>query len=671
MKTYLVAFTIGPVQSFISAARRSHDLFYGSRVLSALINAAAESLRTAGAVLIYPSAVDTERLPLDAPNVLLASVRASDGREVNAILADAKTDAVDAWQTECKDCLATLSGGSDGDTSRNFSELIRTALFNEQRDNVFEYYWAWQVLVNVAEYGTARKRLMDSLASRKNTRDFMPANAYQPGATGGAMSVGLPKSSLDGARETVLVNPNDKATDNQLFAEFRQRFRLLDGEQLDCPGLVKRVLGRLDVKAGEGERFTSLSRIALEPYIRRITEIAKISPPVATAFADLSAAYAKLESDDLAYRSATHFNAFSWDGQLLFPERLQNEISIQQTETAKALPREQTRRQSVVTRLQALAKVASDLANALDRAISDHAESPSPVPYVAVLLADGDSMGKLLSTAKTQAEHSEISMALSKFAQSVTRIVHGHGGQRVYAGGDDVLAFLPVDTALDCASELAKSFHTCLTACIAGAPPPTLSVGIAIGHVFRPMGELRTLAQRAEQLAKEAPSDDNEVVAGEPRNGLGLIIAPRSGAPLHWRGQLLEANRVAPHDDMRRLMARIANFAHGDLSMRAPYQLRELCREFAWSNESYLRLEANRLFARKQQSDTNALQAEKTTRIATLNSDITHWAYDMRFLATEWLIARWFAAHMQALAPPPRAEDHLSREHQQSQEQSA
>lgn len=37
---YLFLFTIGPVQSFIAQARKTHDLFAGSKIISDLIDAA-------------------------------------------------------------------------------------------------------------------------------------------------------------------------------------------------------------------------------------------------------------------------------------------------------------------------------------------------------------------------------------------------------------------------------------------------------------------------------------------------------------------------------------------------------------------------------------------------------------------------------------------------------
>ena len=48
---------------------------------------------------------------------------------------------------------------------------------------------------------------------------------------------------------------------------------------------------------------------------------------------------------------------------------------------------------------------------------------------------------------------------LGNFASSIApSIVADHGGTLIYSGGDDVLALLPMATAVRCARELEKTF---------------------------------------------------------------------------------------------------------------------------------------------------------------------------------------------------------------------
>lgn len=109
--------------------------------------------------------------------------------------------------------------------------------------------------------------------------------------------------------------------------------------------------------------------------------------------------------------------------------------------------------------------------------------------YFAVLALDGDSMGKWISGSKTPkledvlskecagayrvkgaaldnnrplspAWHMQFAEALGNFSQyAVRRIVEAFDGRLIYSGGDDVLAMLPADTALECAQALRLAFR--------------------------------------------------------------------------------------------------------------------------------------------------------------------------------------------------------------------
>jgi CRISPR-associated protein Cmr2 len=155
------------------------------------------------------------------------------------------------------------------------------------------------------------------------------------------------------------------------------------------------------------------------------------------------------------------------------------------------------------------------------------ASSSGPPPYYAVLLADGDRMGKAIDGLSGMQQHQDLGKALSDFASNCREIVERQGGSLVYSGGDDVLALLPLHTALRCADALQVDFAEriqkwCLP-CTAESPRPTLSVGLAIAHHLSPMADALELARRAEKLAK-----------GNNRNSLAVICSKRSGGTLEW-----------------------------------------------------------------------------------------------------------------------------------------
>jgi hypothetical protein len=86
-------------------------------------------------------------------------------------------------------------------------------------------------------------------------------------------------------------------------------------------------------------------------------------------------------------------------------------------------------------------------------------------PYFAVLAMDGDEMGKWLSGEKTRQGptrefREDLSERLSNFALRCVRpIVEGCDGRLIVAGGEDVTALLPADTALDCARFLQMAYR--------------------------------------------------------------------------------------------------------------------------------------------------------------------------------------------------------------------
>lgn len=216
--------------------------------------------------------------------------------------------------------------------------------------------------------------------------------------------------------------------------------------------------------------------------------------------------------------------------------------------------------------------------------------------YLAVIALDGDEMGKWISgennppvgklLARPAREyfekvdpgfleerrpmnpsfHLQFSEALSNFGlYAAGRIVEYHAGRLIYAGGDDVLALVPADRALDCTLALRRAFrgtpdadqpcdhllfecHTgrigflrlkkgpdydladdygldpyCYDVLMPG-PAADVSAGVAIGHAKSPIQDLVRQAQQAEKLAKNQLG----------RSAIALSIYKRSGEILEW-----------------------------------------------------------------------------------------------------------------------------------------
>jgi|CZKV01.1.fsa_nt_gi CRISPR-associated protein Cmr2 len=162
--------------------------------------------------------------------------------------------------------------------------------------------------------------------------------------------------------------------------------------------------------------------------------------------------------------------------------------------------------------------------------------------YFAVLALDGDQIGKWISgeftnclEPKLEAHHKKFSQCLGEFAlQQARNVVEKRQGHLIYAGGDDVLALLPADTALDCAKALRVAFREA-TAAIKGKDEkgnekrPDCSVGIAIAHFKSPLQDVVREAQEAEKRAKREPQQ-----GGFGRSAVAITLMKRSGEISQW-----------------------------------------------------------------------------------------------------------------------------------------
>ncbi len=141
--------------------------------------------------------------------------------------------------------------------------------------------------------------------------------------------------------------------------------------------------------------------------------------------------------------------------------------------------------------------------------------------YFAILHMDADKMGDKLSQLSELKQHQAVSDALAHFARErVPAIVRQFDrsarnpqarAKLVYAGGDDVLALLPLPSVLACADDIRRAYAEALSPHVAD---PTMSAGIAILSSNYPLDLGLEAARRAESQAKRI-YDRNAVVITE------------------------------------------------------------------------------------------------------------------------------------------------------------
>ncbi len=142
-----------------------------------------------------------------------------------------------------------------------------------------------------------------------------------------------------------------------------------------------------------------------------------------------------------------------------------------------------------------------------------------PTPFYAILLMDGDSLGKHMSDIEKQPK---ISAALEKFTNNVPQVVYQHNGFLVYAGGDDVLAILPLEDAFCCATALREVY---LNAFEGSGVRSTLSGAIEFAHIKMP---LTRILRDAHSLL------DNVAKDGCGRDAIAVRVWKQGGNAIEW-----------------------------------------------------------------------------------------------------------------------------------------
>lgn len=607
MNKYVVIISIGPVQSMIASARKSRDLWSGSWLLSELAKSCAKFLKENKAELIFPYVEDIELLKENSDfsvgNKLQAVIEVENTQKLNEVLQNAKQAVSQRYREEANNALSQLNKND-----------IRMDIWQSQIDDLVEIQWAWAKIEN-DNYITASQKVGGVLASRKNTREFSPLaiNPFQP-------ELRLPKSSLDGLRETVLKENTNKQGDKT-----RTKLSLAQSEQLDVLGVVK----RLGFKE-KSEQFTAISRVMADAWIDTVSDD-ELKP-----IREICENLVRLEVITRVKGNKGIYQKFPYDAQLLYPNRLEVEIK-----TWKGVD------DAIGDNLKLLQKELKPL-------FKKYGE---PYRYGVLLLADGDRMGELLDKAQTQKQHQDITKALSNFAGGVADIMRDYRGHCIYAGGDDVLGLVPLHLAQQCADKLRQSFYKHLSEAVdkiktdldaderKNLNNPTLSVGLAICHLMTPFGVVRELADVAEKHAKGDLIDDKE----KRRNALGVLLSVRGGSDIKLRFNWSDKGKLETSDELKMFNEFKTYYEDKVIPSRIAYDIRAI----------YLRTKA---FAKDDKSLQNAIQSAELTRMLKqartdngkqISKEIIDVLVErakmigLEQLANQLIVARWLSAKTQ------------------------
>lgn len=502
--TQRLDFSLGPVQGFVAQSRRTRDLWGSSYLLSFLSAHAMHGAEMAGGRIIRPV---LDRDPLYR---WVAGVREGEPPRIGSvpnhfvvevdgdapIVAQAGLRAMDqAWQRACQavwerfvEPASRLGRGTD-------------EIWTRQVGSFWEVMWT-------AGDGSGAEGL---LRRRKQWRSQLP-----PDEPGDKCTVMHDLQELSGFVRS--RGRQDRADQEAFWREVRKRTGLLDlrqDERLCAVALVKRLFPRISARAlgweVQASHWPSTTHIGALPWIRRVVQVA---PGKARDYAE-AVRQSALEGALTGRQAPQTASLGKAAGE--FHNLDANYYHQAFVRDPKLCPLAEGTHEGARDEMQRLLKELQGTRDASGLPLGP------PPRFYALVLADGDRLGRLVA----RLGPGKVGRALEAFTGKVPEIVQAHDGVTVYAGGDDVLAMVPLAQGLPCASALARGYTDSFQDGVA-----TLSAGVVLGHVRLPLSRVLQEAHHLlDRVAKEANG----------RNSLAAAVLKRSGLHCQWVTSWLRA----------------------------------------------------------------------------------------------------------------------------------
>ena len=463
---YLFLFTIGPVQSFIAQARKTRDLYAGSAILGEIIEAVIDEVkkrypgRKAEDIIIFPYPELGAK-----PNRVIMSINFDDDKKARDFGQNLERVAREKWIELAIDSLRQAGVCSIGERikverfdGRFYRELLENhdskldlpLGYRQQICDFLEVYWVGIKRTN--SYEADYNKIQKLLAAIKNTRRFN--QIHEPAAR---------KCSLDGERNALFYLPSAQNGKPPQFIQKeakeiqKNHYLMTPGEGLSAVSLVKRFY-----KQEQG--FPSTAKIALWNVLEKID----------------------------AHKQEGYKNQFGqyFDEQLYYEENL----------TKQYFKKHEFR--GLIDRLPAIREERKALLDGYKQS-----------RYYAFIAFDGDDMGKVWSGEflkdKVGLEEFQKSLAkhLGEFAKEAEEIVDVHKGKTVYAGGDDFLGFVNLNSLFKVMKDISEKYDTVISDRLQDMLLPgnklSFSAGVAIAHYKEPLSIVLHEALAAEAEAKD------------------------------------------------------------------------------------------------------------------------------------------------------------------------
>ena len=477
-------FSLGPVQSFVSQARRTRDLWAGSFLLSYLTGHAMQAVLDHGGLIEFPvvtgssSNISDPLLQAISAHGSATSAQPHIGSLPNRFVAQVADSFQPLWCTEA--------------ISRQWHEAAQAVWIRyiapiSQLGQDTEMIWKRQI-ANFWEITWVMGDDMDLLDRRKNWR----TQSY-PQEVGRKCSMMPQWQEISGHVDTPARKKFWLALRETLALD-HQDLELQDGEELSAIALVKRLFPLVANEAigwSVPVSYRSTVDLAATSWVTHVCrtqshyceDYAKTGRIFIQSKDPLPIAWQRIATENPRVRPFMQMDANSWHVNTLLNDRLWKE------------------------------EQSPSLRNRLAQVLQQFASSPDT--YYAILLMDGDRLGQLLKTHPSRT----ISAALKDFTQGVPDIVQQRNGELIYAGGDDVLALFPIEDTLAASIALRKHYAGVMKG------RGTISGAIVYAHYHAPLTEL---IRNAHHLLDNIAKRQNE------RDSLALSVMTSAGASRTW-----------------------------------------------------------------------------------------------------------------------------------------
>ncbi len=490
MDQYLFLCTIGPVQSFIQEARKTRDLFNGSQILSQLIGIGMEVVGKEFIIFPHPD------ISVSYPNRFIALLpKESDPSATGKVVEKAIRQ---TFNSMARDAIDFRKIG------------IAPPGFWLQVEQHLEIFWAALPLKSSSEYCEVYQELEQTLGAIKNVRPF-DQYAYQLDPDG-TVTLGERgrKCNLDGKNNALFYRSRDKKNPRPLPFMLPSETMAHSGDQMhrgeaiSAIGFLKRFYKKQD--------FPSVADIALKQSVKKLLEASnELECPVK---------FLKCINTQLLYENYTD----SEDRRRKILDELdENKVPVN-IEVIKGYQEE------VWKKLKSLEKTGPLIRF---------------TPYYAILLFDGDNMGKWLGADPELVQidsgeelldfHRQFAKQLAGFAIAATEETQQKFDSRVvYAGGDDFLALVNLNQLFPLLKRLRELFREKVSDSLSSFLQPgkelSFTAGICIAQVKEP---LRLVLREAKRMEKAAKKEFKEV--GKDAIGITLIKGSGERHEIYWR----------------------------------------------------------------------------------------------------------------------------------------